>query len=200
MVVRIRSHFALRLFAILTLSLAAGPAFANVDIQGTLTSIKDFASTLKPLIFVLSLACGVFLLGNTFSQMVNAHRGQGSLAHGDGGVKVGPVAMRCGLASCMISFPFYYDTTLITLFGGAVSPDRALNYAPIAQMNSPQWTLAWGLVIAWVVGLGVVGMFRGLLLWNSAATESQGGGDYFWRGLWHIVGGAAAVNIGMFFS
>lgn len=194
----IRSVF--KLSSLLALSLAAGPAFAEFDVQRTLESSKEFATLVTPLITVIAFACGVFLLGSTFLQMANAHRGQGALAHGDGGVKVGSVVMRCALSSCMMAFAFYGDNTILTLFGQKVSKDTALNYAPVAQMASPQWTLAWGVVISWIVLIGVVGMFRGLLLWNSATTETQGSGDYFWRGLWHIVGGAAAVNIGFFFS
>lgn len=191
-----RSAVALVLLAL------SSPAFADAasETMAILTAMKSFATLVTPLISVIAFVAGTFLFGATFMQMVNAHRGQGPLAHGDGGVKVDVVLVRCVIAACMMSFAFYGNNTIVTVFGEQVSADRALAYAPVARMASEQWTLAWGVVIVWIVMIGVVGMFRGLLLWNSAATESQGGGDYFWRGLWHIVGGAAAVNIGFFFG
>ena len=196
---RLRWNQAAAVFALLALS---SPAFADVasETMAILASMKSFAEIITPSIGIFAFVAGLFILGSTFSQMVNAHRGQGPLAHGDGGVKIGPVLVRSIIAACLMSFSFYASNTIGTLFGGQVSPERALAYAPVARMESAQWTLAWGVVIVWIVMLGAVGMFRGLLLWNSAATESQGGGDLFWRGLWHIVGGAAAVNIGFFFG
>lgn len=163
--------------------------------------MKDFGEAFIPVVSVLAFAAGVFLLGNTMLHVVNANRGQGALSHADGGVKTGSVLMRMGISACLISFGMYMSKTIETLFGEEVSYRNAMAYAPVAQMSgNAYWKLAWSVCVVWVVLIGVVGMFRGLLLWNSASTENQGTGDLFWRGLWHIVGGAAAVNIAIFLA
>lgn len=179
---------------------AEAPAWA-FDTLGFLNNMKDFGEAFIPVVSVLAFVAGVFLLGNTMLHVVNANRGQGALSHADGGVKTGAVLMRMGISACLISFSMYMSKTIETLFGQEVDYRTALAYAPVAQMSSnPYWQLAWTVCVVWVVLIGVVGMFRGLLLWNSASTENQGGGDLFWRGLWHIVGGAAAVNIAIFLA
>lgn len=62
------------------------------------------------------------------------------------------------------------------------------------------WTLLMNTCLVWVATIGCIGMFRGFLLWNKAgagdSAMGQSSGDYFWRGLWHIIGGAIAINIG----
>lgn len=180
--------------------MVGAPAWA-FDTMEFLNNMKDFGETLIPVISVIAFVSGLFLLGNTMVHVVNAHRGQGPLSHADGGVKVGPVLMRVVITACLISFGMYMSKTIETLFASEVPYRSALAYAPVAQMsNNRYWQLAWAVCVVWVVLIGVVGMFRGLLLWNDAASENQGGGDLFWRGLWHIVGGAAAVNIGIFFT
>lgn len=180
--------------------MAGSPAWA-FDTIGFLNNMKDFGESFIPVVSVIAFVSGIFLLGNTMLHVVNAHRGQGALSHADGGVKVGPLVVRIAISGCLISFGMYMSKTIETLFAEEVSYRNALAYAPVAQMSGNEyWKLAWGVCIVWVVLIGVVGMFRGLLLWNSATTENQGNGDLFWRGLWHIVGGAAAVNIGIFLA
>lgn len=187
--------------SLFVLGLVVGaPAWA-FDSMAFLNNMKDFGETLIPVVTVAAFVTGLFLLGNTMIHVVNAHRGQGPLSHADGGVKVGPVLMRLVITACLISFGMYMTKTVETLFSSQVPYRTALAYAPVAQMsNNAYWQLAWAVCIIWVVLIGVVGMFRGLLLWNDASTENQGNGDLFWRGMWHIVGGAAAVNIGIFFT
>lgn len=180
--------------------LAAGTsAMANTGVVQALNAAKAFAVEATPVVSYVAFAAGVALMGSTFVQVANAQRGQGPLSDAEGNPKIGPFLMRTILAALMIGLPFFGDATIVALFGQKVSKDRALSYAPVQQMQSEQWTLAWSVVIVWVVLIGVIGVFRGLLLWNTATTDQQGGGDLFWRGLWHIVGGAAAVNIGIFF-
>ncbi len=179
---------------------AAAPAWA-VDTTAFLQNMKDFAEAFIPVVSVIAFVSGVYLFGATILHVVNAHRGQGPLSHPDGGVRVGPVLIRMGIAACLFSFGMYMSKTIETIFESQVSYRTAMAYAPVAQMSgNAYWQLAWGVCVVWVVLIGVCGMFRGLLLWNSSTSENQGSGDLFWRGLWHIVGGAAAVNIGIFFT
>lgn len=181
------------------LAAVSGAAHAFEPMQ-VLTSMREFAEALTPAIAVFAFLAGVAILGLTFVHMVNAHRGGGPLSHGDSSLKVGAVALRMGIAAALMSFGWSLSNTITTLFAQQVPVRNALAYAPVAQMSSPVWTAAWGVIVMWVALIGAAGFMRGLILWNAAASESQQGGDHFWRGLWHIVGGAAAANIAWFFS
>jgi len=179
---------------------AASPAWA-IDTLAFLENLKSFAEAFIPVVSVIAFMSGIYLLGSTILHVVNAHRGQGPLSHPDGGVRISPFLIRLGIAACLFSFGMYMTKTIETIFDSQESYRTAMAYAPVAQMSgNAYWQLAWGVCVVWVVLIGVCGMFRGLLLWNSSTTENQGSGDLFWRGLWHIVGGAAAVNIGVFFT
>lgn len=83
------------------------------------------------------------------------------------------------------------------LFGTDIQDIRGvMAYAPLPA-QAGFWKQVLEVCLLWVVMLGWCGAFRGLLLWNKAVAggDSSNGGDYYWRGVWHIVGGAAAVNL-----
>ena len=72
------------------------------------------------------------------------------------------------------------------------------------QMNTDVWLqpLQQGLAATRAILplIAAAGVYRGILLWQSAASGSApragAGGDPFWRGLWHIVFGSIAVAMG----
>ena len=173
-----------------------------VDTTTLLTNVNDFATALTPLLGPIAFLAGIWILGRTLVGLTYAGRSQSVVTTGSGDVKTGALLLRVLFSSMLMSFGFFMGSTIDSLFGGKTDYRAALSYAPVSQaQNSAYWTLVWGAIIAWVVLLGTVGMFRGLLLWNEAASGDgqSNGGDQFWQGFWHIAGGAASVNIGMFF-
>lgn len=73
----------------------------------------------------------------------------------------------------------------------------ALGYIPPQSTSySKQVTEA---VFTAIGTMGAFAIFRGLLKWKAAGEgENQGGSDNIWGGLWHIIGGGIAYNIGPF--
>jgi hypothetical protein len=83
------------------------------------------------------------------------------------------------------------------LFGGDIQDiSGVMAYAPLPA-QAGFWSQVLQVCLLWVVMLGWAGAFRGLLLWNQGVSggHSGGNGDYYWRGFWHLIGGAAAVNL-----
>lgn len=181
---------------------ASGPAHA-VDTRGVLEAMREFAEFAVPAVAAISMVAGFILMVSTLVKLGQVSRGAGSnpLAHPDGGVKAGAFLGRLAVSALMLSLGWSLTTTIETFFGAPVSVRAALAYAPIQQMGNDYWKLVWNVIIVWIILIGVSGFFRGLLLLHDSASGSQqqSGGDLIWRAFWHLIGGAVAVNIGMFF-
>ena len=96
-----------------------------------------------------------------------------------------------------------FSTDVIQLLMGSApqTPASALSYLPAQVSQSSFWSRVALAIVSWVAMFGAIAIFRGLLLWREMSTGSPNQpGDLMWRGLWHIVFGAIALNIGGLFK
>jgi len=80
-------------------------------------------------------------------------------------------------------------SSTVALSGGA------LGYMP--EASNAYFKSLLDSIYVLMAAFGAVAILKGLLLWKSVADgERNGGEDAVWRGLWHILGGAFALNLG----
>ena len=91
----------------------------------------------------------------------------------------------CGLLCAALAFP-------LALF---ISRSGRWKNLWLQLVILPFWTSFLVRTYAWLFLLGVCAIFRAFLLFNRAAQGDAQEGDGFWRGFWHILGGAILVNI-----
>lgn len=92
-----------------------------------------------------------------------------------------------------------FSTDVIELLFGAApqQPSSALSYLPAQISQSNFWKRVALALVSWVAMFGGIAIFRGLLLWREMSNGNPNqNGDLMWRGLWHIVFGGIALNIG----
>ncbi|HWS26694.1 MAG TPA: hypothetical protein VN259_09020 [Xanthomonadales bacterium] len=170
----------------------------GVDISALLAGAQAFAENLIP--FLVGAAAVVVGLVVIFSAIRNVYQmGATGRASASGNeVGYGGVAMKLLVGGLLLRFAATLQDTSQLLFGVAIqSHHGVLAYAPLPA-QAGMWRQVLEVVLLWVVMIGWVGAFRGLMLWNSAANGGGSGGssgDLFWRGLWHLIGGATAVNL-----
>lgn len=160
--------------------LAGARALAEAFVPFLLTSL----ATLAGLILIFQAIYNLFAKGSD-------RRGGQEMSYGGIAVRllVGGLMLRLG--------PSINDLSQLAI-GTEIQPiSGVLAYAPIPP-DAGAWLQVLEVCLLWVVMLGWAGAFRGLLLWNKAASGGGSGGsagDLFWQGLWHLVGGALAVNL-----
>lgn len=157
-----------------------------------LTEMAAVASLVQPLLVALGVTVGLFFVGQAGMLMVKGRDGNGD------DVPVVPIVGKLFIAACLISFSRSVGNTL-DLLGGAGSEVRAaVAYVAPTNGGGDIWSIALNAAFLWVAAIGAVGVFRGFLLWQDMANgeNRNGGGDLFWRGLWHILGGGVAINMG----
>ncbi len=170
----------------------------GVDISALLAGSKAFAENLIP--FLVGAAAVVAGLVVIFSAIRNVYqKGASGRASASGNeIGYGGIALKLLVGGMLLRFAATLQDTSRLLFGtGIQSYEGVLAYAPLPA-QAGMWRQVFEVVLLWVVMIGWIGAFRGLMLWNSAANGGGSGGssgDLFWRGLWHLIGGAAAVNI-----
>lgn len=170
----------------------------GIDISALLTGAKAFAEQLVPfLVGALSIVVGLAVI---FSAIRNVYQkgANGRAASSGNEIGYGGIAMKLLVGGLLLRFASTLQDTSKLLFGvGIQSYQGVLAYAPLPA-QAGLWKQVFEVCLLWVVMIGWIGAFRGLLLWNNAANGGGSGGssgDLFWRGLWHLVGGAAAVNM-----
>lgn len=162
------------------------------DLTAMLNEMAAVASAIQPLLVAVGVTAGLILIGQAGLLMVKGRNGS------QDDVPFGAVAGKLFIAACLMSFSRSISNTL-ELLGGAGSEVRsAVAYVTPAGGGTEVWSLALNVAFLWVAAIGAVGAFRGFLLWHEMANgeNRNGGGDLFWRGLWHIVGGGVAINMG----
>lgn len=161
-----------------------------------LSSAAAIAKAFIPVLSILAFVFGLVLIGRAGMLMVYGREGRG--VHDD--VPLGSVVTHLLVGACLIQFARSVKNTLELLGGAGTEVRSALAYVQSSAAGSQVVQLGIAAAMAWVAALGLVAVFRGLLLWKSAGDGSNrggGDGDLFWRGLWHILGGGVCVNIGM---
>ncbi len=170
----------------------------GIDISALLEGAKAFAEHLIPfLVGALAVAVGLVVI---FSAIRNVYQkgSTGRASSGGNEIGYGGIALKLLVGGMLLRFASTLQDTSQLIFGvGIKSYHEVLAYAPLPA-QAGLWRQVLEVCLLWVVMIGWVGAFRGLLLWNGAANGGGSGGssgDLFWRGLWHLLGGAAAVNM-----
>ncbi len=170
----------------------------GIDISALLTGAQTFANQLIPfLASALAVVTGLVLI---FLAIRNIFQkgADGRAMSGGQEIGYGAIALKLLVGGMFLRFGSTVEDTSNLLFGvGIQSYQGVMAYAPLPA-QAGLWRQVFEVCLLWVVMVGWIGAFRGLLLWNGAANGGGSGGssgDLFWRGLWHLIGGAAAVNL-----
>lgn len=162
----------------------------NIDIAAVFAELNSIALALLPLFSLFGIVAGLVLLAKAAKSLVwGGHNGQQD-------PEIGAILGRMFMAACLIQFGVSIDWTRDLLAGVGSGTRTAMSV--IVTSSSPSWQAILDGSLLWLAVIGVAGMFRGFLLMDKAVSgdNQQNGGDFFWRGLWHIIGGAICINIG----
>jgi len=160
------------------------------NVANLLGGTTGFVNAAIPLIWLIALLTGLVFLGRAAWMMTKASEREERVT---GGKVVGNIVV----GAMMLQFVTSMDNTIALLFGESVDYRAAAAYATQAGIGSSFGKGMLEVCLLWVTFIGWLGAFKGFLLWKQAA-DGQGGGETspFWRGLTHLVGGAACINIG----
>lgn len=164
--------------------------------QSFLTNTEALAQGIVMLLSTAaSILVGLWMVISGLIKMVQY--GQGLR---EGQPTVGPVLINLVVGALMLQFALTADSIVQMIFGGSMqSPITAMQYMPQEIQGSETMKQALTIGLYWVAAIGWVAVFRGLLLWNDLSKgQSASSQDAGWRGLVHVLGGAAAINIGGF--
>lgn len=163
--------------------------------MGAAAGLREFAVAMMPVIFSgVAVFAGLLIIASSIMKMTRlADERGGSEQATWGGVGFGLL-----IGALLLQFSSTMNDVSDLLFGTKIQDVRGvLAYVDSKGTSIGAWRAVLEAVLMWVVFLGWISAFRGFLKWNQAANgQSQGGSDPFWAGLWHIIGGAAAINLG----
>lgn len=139
----------------------------------------------------IAFLIGLIMIYSGFAKMVEYSRG-----NRQGQSTVGPVAINLLIGSMMIQLGRMVDGLIYTIFNEpAQSPNNAMAYIPEPVKSSAMLENLVQAAVLWVWAIGFVAIVRGLVLWNDLANGRNAQPSAGWRGFWHILFGAAAVNL-----
>lgn len=164
------------------------------DISTTLAGFRGLAEGFVPLLLSgISVLCGLLLIFLGVRKVVQ----MGGARHGGQQPTWGAVAGQLLIGGMMLRLAGSMQDVSQMLFGTGVQDIRGvMAYAPLPA-QAGFWGQVMEVCLLWVVMLGWCGFLQGLFLANKGVTGSDhaNSGDYYWRALWHVLGGAAAVNL-----
>lgn len=159
------------------------------DFTGFLNEFAALGKAFVPLVYWAALLIGFFFAGSALhkiAKMGHDHAGgQQPTWAGVGGnllVTIGATMLSAWVDSLSKDF-------------GGIGEGVASQMAYMRDGTSGSLKPLWNAIYAWIFLLGVCAIFRAFLLFNRAAQGQAQEGDGFWRGFWHILGGAILVNI-----
>ena len=159
------------------------------DFAAFLNEFAALGKALVPLVYWGGLVVGVFFAGSALGKIAkmgrDSHGGQPPTWAGVGGNLL--VTLGCTALSSWVE-------SLTKEFGG-LGEGIASQMAYLRDNSAGSLQPLWSAIYAWIFLLGVVAIFRAFLLFNRAAQGHAQEGDGFWRGFWHLVGGAVLVNL-----
>ena len=164
-----------------------------MDIAAMLTSLSGFGVQLRTVLSAISVLTGLVLFAVAARMMLKGGRGP------DEGPNLPAIGTSMFIGAALIQIARSIEDTRNGLLAGTGSEVRAAMTGVMpAGAGGGIWGLLMSTCLIWIATIGAVGMFRGFLLWNKAGSGDQqgGAGDYFWRGAWHVIGGAICINIG----
>lgn len=164
----------------------------NIDPSALFSSMHAAANAVISLFGMLGVVAGVALL-----MKVAKHLTKGDSRTGE--VNWASVGTSTLVATLMFQFATSVNWMMDLTAGTGTGVREAMAYTPGGQGGGGSfWSLVMAAVMAWLACIGVMGIYRGFLLFNKAGSgDSQGGGgDPFWAAVWHCLGGAILINIG----
>ncbi|VTU44969.1 hypothetical protein [Variovorax sp. RA8] len=159
------------------------------DFAAFLNEFAALGRAFVPLVYWAALLIGFFFAGSALHKIAKMghdhHGGQQPTWAGVGGnllVTIGATMLSAWVESLSRDY-------------GGIGEGVASQMAYIRDGTSGSLKPLWDAIYAWIFLLGVCAIFRAFLLFNRAAQGHAQEGDGFWRGFWHILGGAILVNI-----
>lgn len=165
-----------------------------MDLSAIASFVTQFSQEGTSFIYYLALAIGIVI---TFQAVLAIVRKGHSNPGAFGGERSwGSIVMQLAIGSCLATLAQKLDLIIATN-GDASSVRAALYYAQGSSGGAAGGPLAfiWAAIASFCVLMGTAGFARGFLLWNKASLGTQESGDLFWRGIWHVIGGAITINI-----
>lgn len=186
-------------FALLIL-LTPDSAYAATDITVILTNLTRIFAPLTLLVLIISYVAGIFYIFRALILFKKFGMGQ---AQGD----MGQPLLYLAVGTVLIFLPTTTDVTMNSLFGQTTSlfAGGGVNYGGLGTGQSlmsygdpgsigTQWANLANTLVLYMQFLGFVSFVRGWFIIAKSGTPNQQGGG-FSKGITHIVGGIALVNI-----
>lgn len=154
-------------------------------------ALKTFASEGTDFIYAISMVVGLIL---GLMGIMDIIKKGASGSHGQE-KSWGGIAGRLIAASCLITLANKLDMIVST--NGSVEPvKQALAYAQggVGGGGGPL-SFVWAALSMWVVFIGTAGFMKGFVLFDKASQGGHESGDKVWAAVWHIIGGALAINL-----
>lgn len=157
-------------------------------------ALRALATTVIPIVTgAASVFIGFYLIFSALRMLVSAADSRGGQ---DKDGIWGRIFARLVIGAMLLQFRATMGDVSTLVLGTGIEDYRgAMAYMPASINNSGPWRAVMETVMLWVTFLGWLAALRGFLKWNSASNGGGQSGDLFWQGLWHIVGGAAAINV-----
>lgn len=164
-----------------------------------LSQLGELAKVIVPFVVgALSVLLGLVLMYSAVRAMFRMGDRQGSSDAGAGPLTWGRVAGQLAIGAMLLRYAATMGDMSMLLFGEPIqSSASVLAYFPAVQ-GMGKWAEVLNVALLWVVTLGWIFGLRGLLLWNKAVAgggSAGQNGDLMWGGTWHLIGGAAMVNL-----
>lgn len=155
-----------------------------------INSTATFAHDGGLFVYMIALVVGIWFIASGVFWVVQKGKHGGS--HDE--KSWGTILMRFFWASCLITLGNLMDLFQSTN-GNVDGARQVLAYMASQSKNSAQFGAIYQALSIWCVFIGTIGFFRGFILFDKASQGGHDSGDAFWRGLWHVVFGALAVQI-----
>lgn len=163
-----------------------------IDLHALSDALKSFAQEGTTFIYLAAMFTGLALGIMGLHDIVQKGKTSGSYSQEK---SWGGILGRLLFASCLVTLASKLDL-IVSTNGSTDAIRQALAYAQgTASSGAGTLGFVWAAISAWVVFLGTAGFMRGFLLFDKASQGQQDSGDAFWRGLWHVIGGAICVNV-----
>lgn len=163
-----------------------------MDLSAIANAVKSFSQQGTSFLYVAALLAGIWLCLSAVWKIASKGMDRGN----DASLSMGAIFGRLLTGSCLVTMGQKMRAVIETS-GGASEMRSVLSYSHGASgiESNPALQLVWAACSTFLVFLGTLGFFRGLLKFDRACQGAQDSGDAVWAGLWHCVGGALTVAI-----
>lgn len=161
------------------------------DIISVIKALADQAGAVVDIIQVIAVLVGLWFISEALLRLVKASKGHHG--YGQSWGMSSPLVGLC-IGSALINFGFTVSTMVQSFFGDQVEYSNIVAYSQQLNYGTGEMQAVIQGLAALVVAFGAYAILEGFFYWKKCA-DGRSGEDYFRKGLTHILGGAAAVNI-----